>query len=118
MDVMKASDLVCLWVKQEFSDYKFSCSNIKTTSIKHKQFFSKSDLEDTITTVVMILVNGSSVVIYINGLDVATFVYTKSKKSMIIGRINETNLVNPESMVKLKEIIVSTVTLLKRSKNG
>lgn len=116
---MKAADLMCLWAKAEFPELRPSCNNIKTESIKHRKIFSKTNLEDNTTTVIMILVGVSCIVVYINDLDVVTIVNSPNgKKGKLYGKIDEGHLTNPESMVKLKKTILSTVDILKRSKSG
>lgn len=116
---MKAADLMCLWAKEEFPELKPSCNTIKTESVKWRKIFSKQNLDDNVTTVIMILIGVSPIVIYINDLDVVTMVNTPhGQKGKIYGKINETHLTNPESLVDLKKTIVSTVSLLKRSEKG
>ena len=114
---MTISELMRRWVNEEFSEFRPTCSVIKTSEIKSKKLFTKYNLEESNTTVMMILVGPSTITMYINNLDVVLYVNTPygKKDKHLHGRIDEVQLIDPQSMVSLKKTIISTVDMLRRA---
>jgi len=113
---MNTAELMFIWVKEEFKDLHPTYSLVKSSAINRK-VFSKSDLDDEQTAIIMIMVKGSTITLYINNLDVVALVSVLGRKK-IVGKIDEVHLVNPKSLIDLKKTISSTVDLLRRNKVG